>query len=236
MSREGFGELLRRLQIEYDTQFVVCDFNARHPRWCMAHDSYKQGAELLSLTPELTQLLIYAPSTPTFVAVKNKTVGALRSSTVDLVLSRVHILSLIHIDGNAQICSDYHLIPLKSGSKIEINAAPRRISKTVLQSDRRKREFNTLYEVTLRVPLEKLKGTLVKIILEDMEDRADHIQSLSQKAKETISASWTRQSKRRRGACGPHANAELHRLCTRKKLICAHMCRHPMVANKLICK
>lgn len=99
MSREGFGEMLRRLYEEYDTQFLAGDFNARHPRWCTTHDRYIRGAELLSLTHDLPQLVIHAPPTPIFMALKSRATGALRSSTVDLVISRVPVPHLTQVEG-----------------------------------------------------------------------------------------------------------------------------------------
>lgn len=132
MSQDGFGESLDRLLTDYDTQAIVGDFNARHPRWCSTHDRYKRGARLLRLTNEMPQLGIHAPPSPTFMAIKNKKTGTLRSSTVDLVLSRTQAPCLTNITGYVRLCSDHHPIIFKVGADIDKRSVPRLVPKTLL--------------------------------------------------------------------------------------------------------
>lgn len=72
----------------HDVRCLAGDLNARHPRWCTAHDEHKRGKQLLKLVNELQGVQLHAPEGPTFEAVKCKLTGEMRSSTVDLVVGR----------------------------------------------------------------------------------------------------------------------------------------------------
>lgn len=186
MSRKVFGETLQRLFKEYDTQFVAGDFNARDPRWCTNHERYRRGAELLRLTHDLPQLLIHAPPTPSLMALKNKATGALRTCTVDLVLSRVPVPHLPQVDGYVQVCSDHHAIAFKKSSKIDRQAVPRRVIKTLLQSDRLRKEISTLYEVALASPLGELEKLVLKAEAEHNGEEEAQVRAAFKVAKHAL--------------------------------------------------
>lgn len=86
------------------------------------------------------------------------------------------------------MCSDHHPIWFVAGADEDREEVPRRVSKTFLRSDRLERTVNTLYEISLRAPLEELKDVLVDAAVEHMDNKTAHIQPLFHKAMEAIVA------------------------------------------------
>lgn len=134
MSQAGFGDTIRRICTDYDTQVITGDFNARHPRWCTSHDRFKRGARLLQLIHELPQLVVHAPAKPTFQDTRYRETGSIRSRTVDLLISRVPVPRIDIIRGYIDLCSDHHPITFTLGASIERVDTRRWVSKTLLQS------------------------------------------------------------------------------------------------------
>lgn len=167
----------------------------------------------------MPQLFIRAPPSPTFVAVRNKTTGALQSSTVDLVLSRTKVPCLMNIEGYIRLYSDHHPLLFTLGIDVDRKPAPRRIAKTLLQSDRLKQDIGLIYEVALHEPLAKLESIEENTIDAEIPGIESNIQSTFLAARNEITDPWTKQAKNCRRGSGPHINAELRRLLARKKTI-----------------
>lgn len=221
-----------RLCTEYNTQIIVGDFNALHPRWCSAHDRFKRGAKLLQLTHYLPEIVIHAPPFPPFLATKNKTTGALRSSTVDFLVSRVPIPQLTTISGYVMRFSDHRTIVFKIGSSIYRVSASRRVSKTLLQSTRLQKEIGLYYEVALQGPMGQLAQLRTNGTEANKLDVEEHAQESYWAAQLAITDPWTQQVKQRRRSDGPHVNAELRKLWARKKLLYDRQRWKPTCANK----
>lgn len=81
----------------------------------------------------------------------------MRSSTVDIVLSRVKIPCLNRLEGHIAEKSDHYPIVLEAEASIDTGAGrPRRISKTMLQSPLLKETIGTAYKVALKPAMESL--------------------------------------------------------------------------------
>lgn len=231
MSQEGFGDTIRRLCTDYDTQIVFGDINARHPRWSIAHDRFKLGARLLRLTHELSQLIIHAPAVPTFTATRNRETGTLRSSTVDLLISSVPVPRLDNLCGFVIVCSDHRPITFTLGANIDKIEPRRRVSKTILQSTKLKQEIGLLYAVSLHEPRNTLEKVTTRPTDESHTDFDEQTQTTYNTTKEALTSPWTYHVKKQRRGSAPHVTVELRQLWTRKKLLYDRFQWRPTRAN-----
>lgn len=108
--------------------------NSRHIRWCTTADEGRRGHQLLALVKDLRGVSLLSPIWPTFEAIKCERTGALRSSTVDLVLTRDNTSNLIRIETYTALPSDYYPVAFDVQLRIERVRQPRRLTKTLLQS------------------------------------------------------------------------------------------------------
>lgn len=153
---------------------------------------------------------------------------------MDLVLSRVPISYLSIIDGYIGVASDHHPILSKLGTDIDRRMAPIRVSKTLLQSDRLKREVGIFYEVALNAPQTRLNDIAAQNITPQTNINVNHLHDALKEAIKAITDPGTSQSKRSRRGSGPHVNAELRRIWERKKILYDFMRRQPTTANQKI--
>lgn len=87
-SQQYFYDELKNTLTKHKLHCLAGDLNARHPRWCTAHDDQRRGQRLMKLATELKDVTVYAPEGPTFEALKCKEIGEMRRSTVHLILGR----------------------------------------------------------------------------------------------------------------------------------------------------
>lgn len=88
MKRDAFYKNIKHVLTKHNVHHLAGYLNARHPPWCTTHDEKRRGLTLLKVARELRDVRVHAPVGPTFEAIKSSRTGELRSSTVDLVLSR----------------------------------------------------------------------------------------------------------------------------------------------------
>lgn len=93
---------------KYDVRVLEGDLNARHIRWCTTADEQRRGHQLLALVKELRGVSLMALMVSTFEAIKCKNTGALRSRTVDLVLTKDNIDNLRRVETYAAVSSDHY--------------------------------------------------------------------------------------------------------------------------------
>lgn len=158
VSREAFNSKLTRLHNDYNIQVIVGDLNARHPRWCHDYDNPRRGrgTKLVRFTRNLPTYMIHAPGGPTFEEIACSADGTKRTSTVDLVVSRIIITTLQRETGYIESCSDHYPIMFTAEAQVDALSRPRRIAKTLLQSNELKKTVGLLYEVSLKEPGERL--------------------------------------------------------------------------------
>lgn len=204
MSRAAFREAITRLHKDYDVQFLTGDFNARHPRLCTSHDGNRRGTQLLQDIRCYPEYQIHATREHTFEAVANRAKGTLRKSTVDLTIGKATIIGLSGVTGFISSCSDHYPVVFTVNTQLDTATRPRRVAKTLLQSATLTTTIGTLYELSLRQPIEELE-----------EARADgervlqteEIQETYRKAEQCIIEPWVEQTKKRRRRCGAHCGA-----------------------------
>lgn len=233
MSKDAFHDTLEKIYKDYDVQFCTGDFNARHPRWCTHHDNNGRGKQLLKLIQEFPEYQIHATPQHTFEAIASKAKGTKRTSTVDLVVSRVTVKDLKRITGYVAVCSDHYPIVFTAETQVETAIRPRRIAKTLLQSEQHRAAIGLLYEVSLRKPEEDLRKLRSG---EVGTPQTEEIQAVYSKAEHSINEPWIQQTKKRRRRCGAHVNAGLLRLWCKKRKLYERMKYWPTSQNKLAYK
>lgn len=75
MKITALNEELEKLHSDYDAQFLVGDFNARHPRWCTNHDNNRRGTQLLHFIRAHPEHQIHATQGPTFESIVDAAKG-----------------------------------------------------------------------------------------------------------------------------------------------------------------
>lgn len=229
MTRRAFGEKLEKLLAEYDVQFVTGDFNARHRRWCTQHDGNKRGTQLLNLIRTRPEYQIHATQGPTFEAIADKAKGTKRCNTIDLLLSKATVKSLKREMGYISVCSDHCPVVDVLDTQIELSTRPRRVAKTLLQSEQHRKAIGLLYEVALQ-----RTGELLENIRTDTEEtpQTAHILEAYYEAVQIICEPWTQMAKKKRRRCAAYVSRELLRLWQRKKVLYDRMKWRPTPHNK----
>lgn len=228
MKRERFRDVLTRLHKEYDVQFFAGDFNARHPRWCTNHDNVRRGTQLIHMTRAYPEYQIHAPNGPTFTAIANKTTGALRQSTVDLVVSRATIGRLDRIRGYIAACSDHCPVLFSAEVEVDRQDQPRRIAKTLLQSTQARTEIGLCYEISLN----PAGQALTQLAEPGQIAQQLQVHTCYEQAVTAIKAPWVDRAKKKRRRTGAYVNRELLKLWARKKALYDRMQWKPTERNK----
>lgn len=201
MTRKAFGEKLDKLLAQYDVQFVAGDFNARHPRWCTQHDGNRRGTQLLNLIRVRPEYQIHATQGPTFEAIADSAKGTMRRSTIGLLISKATVTSLEKETGYMSVCSDHYPVVAELDAQIESSTRPRRIAKTLLQSQQHRQSIGLWYDVALKHPGEQLEK-----IRSDTVDTPQTTQILEayDEAVQALCDLWIQlaKHKRRRCMCG----------------------------------
>lgn len=158
MTRRAFGEKLEKLLEDYYVQLISGDFNARHPRWCSHHDGNRRGTQLLDLIRRRPEYQIHATQGPNFETIANTARGTTRCCTIDLLISKATVNSLKREMGYLSVCSDHYPVVAEVDTQIESSIRPRRVSKTLLQSEQHRKAIGLMYELSLGQPCELLES------------------------------------------------------------------------------
>lgn len=187
----------------------------RHPRWCTSHDEKRRGQRLLRLAKELKNAQVFSPEGPTFEAVKNRDTGELRSSTVEITLSRDEILDIRRTTSYASVCSAHYPVEFSINMQVEKVPKPRRITKTLLQSNTLTEAAKRYYEVGLR----DINQQLETVGLESELKTDEEIQTVYEAMERGIKLPWATQANKCRRHTPAHRNTKFIKQLKRKKLL-----------------
>lgn len=213
-NRQYFYDKLKNTLNNRDVRCLAGDLNARHPRWCTAHDEQRRGQQLLKLVTGLAGIRLHAPEGPTFQAIKCRRTGELRSSTVDVAMGRGDITEIKRIDSHAAFCSDHYPVKFVLDVKIDRIHKPRRIAKTLLQSHALTNTVGMYYDVALR----QINSTFDEILEGTGVEDTDKVTSNFESMEAEIKRPWINQANKRRRNAPAHWNQKFIKLLARKKL------------------
>lgn len=114
------------------------------------------------------------------------------------------------------MCSDHYPVVAELDTHIESSTRPRRVAKTLLQSQQQRQTIGILYEVALKQPVETLDK--IRTNAEDTPQTA-HILEAYDEAVQAICDLWIQLTNHKRRRCAAYVSRELIRIWQMKKVL-----------------